>query len=86
MPMRNLNQLRIDAGYSIAEIARLMQVDEATACDWLCGRVEPTPEQQRQLAFLLRVQPEELDGPVRHAGRLRRRMTAMGTRFHQQRL
>ena len=62
--MRKLNRLRIDAGYSIADIARLMQVQEHIACGWLSGTVEPHPEQRRKLARILHVSPDALmDAP-----------------------
>lgn len=59
--MRRLNQLRLDAGYSIADVARLMQVDENVVCGWLSGKEVPPPEQRQELARILRVSPDALD-------------------------
>ena len=58
--MKNLNHLRIDAGCSIAELARMMHVDERTVCLWLSGHDEPDPDERQRLAAILQVDPETL--------------------------
>lgn len=85
--MRTLNLLRIEAGCSIADLARLMRVDQSTACAWLSGHDDPDPEQRRKLATILHVEPvaleEELAAPDR-AGRLRGRLSTAGSRLRNQ--
>ena len=59
--MKRLNQFRIEAGYSIADIARSTGVDQSTACRWLCGTAYPEAEQREKLAALFGVDAQELD-------------------------
>ena len=53
--MKCLNQLRIDAGYLIADVCQLMEVDQATVCSWLSGASVPNDAQCARLACLLDV-------------------------------
>jgi transcriptional regulator with XRE-family HTH domain len=78
--LKHLNQLRIDAGYSIADIARIANVSEATACRWLSGTGQPDIHQQRILATTFGVDIDELDErestpQSRPMDRLRHRLT-----------
>jgi transcriptional regulator with XRE-family HTH domain len=87
--MKHLNQLRIAAGYSIADLADKMHVDETLACRWLCGLSRPTRAQREQLARILWVDPQMLDDPLdeelpRRSERLRQRLTAAGGRILDQ--
>ncbi len=82
-----LNHLRIDAGYSIADVARMMHVDEHTACGWLCGRAYPTADERARLAAIFSVDPDLLlpggDAASRRNDKLRTRIyTAGGRMFH----
>lgn len=61
--MKRLNQLRIDAGLSIADIAGAAGVDNDTACGWLSGRSLPDEKQQAMLASLFGVHASDLDEP-----------------------
>lgn len=83
--MKHLNQLRVDAGYSIADLARMMHVDERTACRWLSGRDNPSTDQRGQLARILCVDPETLhddDAPTHRRGEhLRARLAVAGGRL-----
>lgn len=83
--MKNLNHLRIEAGYSIADLARMLAVDERTACRWLCGREYPGPDEIGQLAAIFSVEPESLiPGPSKQPGRsdkLRVKISSAGGRL-----
>jgi transcriptional regulator with XRE-family HTH domain len=72
--MKHLNALRIDAGYSILDIARLLNVDDVTACRWLSGISVPDDDQKQQLAELLNVSPADLedDRSIETPGRVAR--------------
>ncbi len=82
--MRRLNQLRLEAGYSISDIALLMRVDEETACQWLSGQELPDSQQQEQLALMFRVQVHDLNGEepatTNRIDRLRDRLASAGIR------
>lgn len=82
--MKQLNELRLDAGYTIADIARLTGVDEVTACRWLCGNARLDPDQKQRLATVLGVDPWQLDDRpvigVRRIDRLRGRLGGTGFR------
>ncbi|MBA2452285.1 MAG: helix-turn-helix transcriptional regulator [Chloroflexia bacterium] len=68
--MKNLNHLRIEADYSIADLARMMAVDEQTACRWLCGRAFPNPEEIQRLAAIFSIDPQSLvPDPAKQPGR-----------------
>lgn len=83
--MMNLNHLRIEAGYSIADLARMMAVNEQTACRWLCGRDYPNPDEIEQLAAIFSVDPQSLvPGPAKQPGRsdkLRVKLSTAGERL-----
>lgn len=83
--MMNLNHLRIEAGYSISELARMMAVDDRTACRWLSGRDCPSPDEIVQLAAIFSVDPASLaPSPAKQPGRtdkLRVKMSTAGERF-----
>ena len=72
--MKHLNALRIEAGFSILDIARLLNVDDVTACRWLSGQAVPDDDQKQQLAELLQVPPADLDddSPDETTGRVAR--------------
>lgn len=81
--MKRLNQFRIDAGYSIADIASAAGVDESTACRWLSGTAEPDEEQAAKLASIFGIDPHDFDEPEptetgRRFDRLRSRFAAPG--------
>lgn len=82
--MKRLNQLRLESGYSITDIALLMRVDEETACQWLSGRQLPDRRQQEQLAAIFRVQVHDLDGEEpetsKRIDKLRNRLASAGIR------
>lgn len=84
--MKHLNTLRIDAGYSIDDIARLTGVDAVTACQWLCGNACPGHQHLDRLADILGVEVEEIDeppseeAPPRRIDRLREKLVAVGGR------
>jgi transcriptional regulator with XRE-family HTH domain len=78
--MKHLNALRMEAGYSILDVARLLNVDDVTACRWLSGVAEPDDNQKQQLAELLEVHPADLDDDrageaTGRVARLRRRIS-----------
>lgn len=85
--MDKLNLLRIEAGWSIADLARRLRVDQSTVCNWLSGQTCPAPHQLRALARLLRVEMHVLDsagsGAQQRTG-LRGRFVALGSRFRAQ--
>ena len=84
--MRHLNRLRIEAGYSISDLARITGVDDVTACRWLCGNARPDRQQQEHLAAVLGVTIRALDEPepeqmsTRKIDRLRDRLLAAASR------
>ena len=85
--MKNLNHLRIEAGYSIAGLARMMAVDEQMACRWLSGRDYPNSDEIERLAAIFSIDPQSLvSGPVKQPGRsdkLRVKLSTTGDRLRQ---
>lgn len=84
--MKCLNQLRLEAGYSITDVCRLMDVDQDTVCRWLSGTSTPNYEQRARLACLLDVDVLVLGDIKRKVDptrmtRLRDRLVAAGSRF-----
>jgi transcriptional regulator with XRE-family HTH domain len=83
--MKNLNHLRIEAGYSIADLARMMAVDERTACRWLCGHDSPNLDEIERLAAIFSIDPQSLvPDPAKHSGRsdkLRVKLSTASDRF-----
>lgn len=78
--MKRLNRLRIDAGLTIADVARAAGVDDAVACGWLSGTSWPDDREQSILAALFDVHPDELDEPEldeqpRRIDRIRNRLS-----------
>lgn len=84
--MKCLNQLRIDAGYSIVDVCQLMNVDQDTVCRWLSGTTIPNDDECARLACLLGVDVLVLGTMGQHVeparmARLRARVLAAGGRF-----
>lgn len=83
--MKMLNHLRIEAGYSITELAQMMGVENDVACRWLCGSAYPTPDETERLAAIFEVEPHSLQPlPSKEAGRsdkLRGKISTAGDRI-----
>lgn len=56
----SLQALRVNAGYSVAEIAKLLKVSEETVEAWENYSSSPTIEQAKELAFFYMVDIEDL--------------------------
>lgn len=87
--MKNLNHLRIEAGYSIADLARMMDVKTEIVCRWLCGSNYPDPAQIDRLAHIFDIAPQSLiaspSKPPRRSDKLRGKISNVGDTLHRKR-